>query len=139
MCSCCLLRKDFKQLKTQGKSTCVRVKHGRMADTNGPEFFVGYVTLQQHASWSENCTCCHSEIHVAHQIFYLTQSQYTYTGQTSPGADPVNPGSRQGSHWSINFKVIGKTRHGKTSTLKAETNTTLESDDSTTRPTRRNI
>ena len=34
---------------------------------------------------------------------YLTQSQYTDTGPTSPGADPITPGAWQGSHWSANF------------------------------------
>ena len=37
---------------------------------------------QQHArvsqGWicSDNCTCCHTEVEVAAQTFYLTQSQY---------------------------------------------------------------
>ena len=39
-----------------------------------------------------NFTCCHSEIEVADQTFYLTQSQYTGTGPTSPSADPIMPG-----------------------------------------------
>ena len=34
-------------------------------------------------------TCCHTEIEVADQTFYLTQSQYTDTGPTSPNADPM--------------------------------------------------
>ena len=49
------------------------------------------------------CTCCHTEIEVADQTFYLTQSQYTDTGPTSPSADPVTPGDWQGSQWSANF------------------------------------
>ena len=36
-------------------------------------------------------------------FFYLTQSQYTDTGPTSPSADPIVPGAWQGSHWSANF------------------------------------
>ena len=32
--------------------------------------------------------------------FYLTQSQYTDTGPTSPSADPIMPGAQQSSHWS---------------------------------------
>ena len=36
-------------------------------------------------------------------IFYLTQSQYTDTGSTSPRTDPITPGAWQGSHWSTNF------------------------------------
>ena len=69
----------------------------------------GCSTSQQHASVSQgwictdNFTCCHTEIEVADPIFYLTQSQYTDTGPTSPSADPVTPGAWQGSHWSANF------------------------------------
>ena len=71
--------------------------------------FVGCLTSQQHASvsqgWicSDNFTCCHTEIEVADQTFYLTQSQYTDTRLTSPSADPITPGAWQGSHWSANF------------------------------------
>ena len=71
--------------------------------------FVGCLTSQQHASvsqgWicSDNFTCCHTEIEVADQTFYLTQSQYTDTGLTSPSVDPITPGAWQGSHWSANF------------------------------------
>ena len=60
---------------------------------------VGCLTFQQHASvshgWtsSDNFTCCHTEIEVADQTFYLTQSQYTDTGPTSPSADPITPGA----------------------------------------------
>ena len=50
-----------------------------------------------------NFTCCHTEIEVADQTLYLTQSQYTDTGPTTPGADPIMPGTWQGSHWSVNF------------------------------------
>ena len=70
---------------------------------------VGCLTSQQQASVSQgrictdNFTCCHTEIEVADQTFYLTQSQYTDTGPTSPGADPITPGAWQGSHWSANF------------------------------------
>ena len=45
-------------------------------------------------------TSCHTEIEVADQTFYLTQSQYTDTGPTSPSADPITPGAWQGSRWS---------------------------------------
>ena len=70
---------------------------------------VGCLTSQQQASvsqgriCSDNFTCCHTEIEVADQTFYLTQSQYTDTGPTSPSADPITPGAWQGSHWSANF------------------------------------
>ena len=78
--------------------------------------FVGYLTSQQQASvsqgqiCSDNFTCCHTEIEVADPTFYLTQSQYTDTGPTSPSADPITPGAWQGSHWSANFEVTGMTR-----------------------------
>ena len=71
--------------------------------------FVGCLTSQQQASvsqgriCSDNFTCCHTEIEVADPTFYLTQSQYTDTGLTSPSADPITPGAWQGSHWSANF------------------------------------
>ena len=70
---------------------------------------VGCLTSQQQASvsqgriCSDNFTCCHTETEVAHQTFYLTQSQYADTGLTSPSADPITPGAWQGSHWSANF------------------------------------
>ena len=71
--------------------------------------FVGCLASQRHASVSQgrictdNFTCCHTEIDVADQTFYLTQSQYTDTGLTSPSTDPITPGAWQGSHWSGNF------------------------------------
>ena len=80
---------------------------------------VGCLTSHQHASvsqgriCSDNFTCCHTEIEVADQTFYLTQSQYTDTGPTSPSADPITPGAWQGSHWSANFEVTGMTRPRK--------------------------
>ena len=81
--------------------------------------FVGCLTSQQQASVSQgwictdNFTCCHTEIEVADPTFYLTQSQYTDTGPTSPSADPRTPGAWQGSHWSANFLVTGMTRPRK--------------------------
>ena len=57
------------------------------------------------------CTCCHAEIEVP--TFYLTQSQYTDTGPTSPSADPITPGAWQGSQWSAIFEVTGMTRPEK--------------------------
>ena len=77
---------------------------------------VGCLTSQQHASesqgWicSDSFTCCHTEIEAADQTSYLTQSQYTDTGLTSPSADPITPGVWQGSHWSAHFLVTGRTR-----------------------------
>ena len=80
---------------------------------------VGCLMSQQHASvsqgriCSDNFTCCHTEIEVADQTFYLTQSKYTDTRPTSPRADPITPGAWQGSHWSANFSVTGMTRPRK--------------------------
>ena len=82
-------------------------------------WLVACLTSQQQASvsqeriCSDNFTCCHTEIEVADQTFYLTQSQYTDTGPTSPSADPITPGAWQGSHWSANFEVTGMTRPRK--------------------------
>ena len=79
----------------------------------------GCLTSQQHASVSQgricsgNCTCCHTEVEAVEQTFYLTQSQYTDTGPTSPNTDPITPGAWQGSHWSANCLVTRMTRPGK--------------------------
>ena len=87
--------------------------------------FVGCLTSRQQASVSQgrvctdNLTCCHTEIEVADPTFYLTQSQYTDTGPTSPSADPITPGAWQGSQWSANFEVTGMTRPRKKSRRKA--------------------
>ena len=60
---------------------------------------VGCLTSQQQAGvsqgriCSDNFTCCHTEIDVADQTFYLTQSPYTDTGPTSPSADPITLGA----------------------------------------------
>ena len=88
--------------------------------------FVGCLTSQQHASVSQGriCldkfTCCHSEIEVADQTFYLTESQYTDTGSTSPSTDPISPGAWQGSHWSGHtshwYDSARKYSHGATTT-----------------------
>ena len=108
--------------------------------------FVGCLTSQQQASvsqgriCSDNFTCCHTEIEVADPTFYLTQSQYTDTGPTSPSADPLTPGAWQGSRWSANFEVTGMTRPRKKSRRKPDSNlgpSALEADALTTRPTRR--
>ena len=87
--------------------------------TKGNCLFVGCLTSQQQASVSQGKICsdkftyCHTEIQVADQTFYLTQSQYTDTGPTSPSADPITPGAWQGSHWRANFEVTGMTRPEK--------------------------
>ena len=86
------------------------IKWGRLVGLSQSRsfVFVGCLTSQQQASvsqgWtcSDNFTCCHTEIEVADPTFYLTQSQYTDTGPTSPSTDPITPGAWQGSHWSAN-------------------------------------
>ena len=82
---------------------------GRDQGDNQVCLLVVCLMSQQHASVSQgricsgNFTCCHTEIEVADQTVYLTQSQYTDTGLTSPSADPTIPGTWQGSHWRGNF------------------------------------
>ena len=67
------------------------------------------LTFQQHENvsqgriCSDNFTFCHTEIKVADQTFYLTQSRYTDTAPTNPSADPITPGAWQRRHWSANF------------------------------------
>ena len=88
---------------------------------------------------SDNFTCSHTEIEVADPTFYLTQSQYTDNGSTSPSADPITSGAWQGSLWSANFEVTGMTRPQKISRRKRDSNpgpSALEADALTTRPTR---
>ena len=51
-------------------------------------------------------TIVRAETEVADRTFYLTQSQYTDAGPTSPSADPITPGAWHGSHWSANFKSL---------------------------------
>ena len=113
---------------------------------DGVCLFIGCLTSQQHASvsqgriCSDNLTCCHTELEVADQTFYLTRSQYTDTGPTSPSAGPITPRAWQGSHWSANFEVTGTTRPRKKSRLQRDSNpgsSALEADALTTRPTRR--
>ena len=55
----------------------------------------------------------YTEIEIAYQTFYLTQSQHTDTVPTSPSADPITPGAWQDSRWSANFEVSGMTPPGK--------------------------
>ena len=62
---------------------------------------------------SDKRTYRHTEIEVADQTFYITQSQYTDNGLTSPSTDPITPCVWQGSHWSANFYVTGMTWPGK--------------------------
>ena len=60
-------------------------------------------TVSQGWICSDKFTCSHTEVEAADPTFYLTQSQYTDTGPTSPSADPIMAGTWQGSYWSANF------------------------------------
>ena len=83
--------------------------------------------------------CCSSEIEVADQTFYHTQSQYVDTGPTSPRPDPITPGAWQGCHWSVICKSLVWLDPEK-STRNQESNSrssTLEADTLTTGPRRR--
>ena len=102
---------ENKLFKIQPKVDDPILSHGRccLEESVLCGWLVGCLTSQQHASvsqgrtCSDNFTCCHTEIEVADQAFYLTQSQYTDTGPTSPSADPITPGAWQGSNWNANF------------------------------------
>ena len=108
----CVMRRGTKEKKRQRTIE-------RRTETSTDVCWLVCLTSQQQASVSQgrictdNFTCCHTEIEVADQTFYLTQSQYTDTGPTSPSADPITPGTWQGSHWSAHFEVTGMTRPRK--------------------------
>ena len=86
----------------------IRIQVVLVTDSGIVCLLVCCITSHQHASvsqgriCSDSCTCCHTEVEVADQTFYLTQSQYTDTRPTSPSTDPRTPGAWQGSHWSAN-------------------------------------
>ena len=61
------------------------------------------ISVSQGRIYTDNFTCCHTEIAVADQTFYLTQSQCTDTGPTSLSTDPLPPGAWQCSHWNAKF------------------------------------
>ena len=104
------------------------------------------LTSQQHASvsqgriCSDDYTCCHTETEAPDLTIHLTRPKYTDTGPTSPGTDPMTPGTWQGGHWSAKFlsqwneSTPEKSRHKQDSNLGSSA---LEADALTTRPTRR--
>ena len=122
-----LVSRKKAQKLSEGKTVLQKEKNNKKeTEMSSPVSKMGLVacllaclTSQQQASVSQgwictdNFTCCHTEIEVADPTFYLTQSQYTDTGPTSPSADPITPGAWQGSHWSANFEVTGMTRPRK--------------------------
>ena len=106
---------------------------------------VGCLTSQQQAGvsrrriCSDNFMCCHIETEVADQTFYLTQSQYTDTGPTSPSADSITPGAWQIATAVPTFNSLVRLDLEK-SCHKWDLNpgsSALEADALTTRPTRR--
>ena len=84
-------RKNLHGESWDGSQVC----HKANGAVSGHSSFVCCLTSQQHAGvsqgriYADNFTCCHNEIEVADQHFYLTQSQYTDTGPTSPSSDPI--------------------------------------------------
>ena len=106
---------------------------------------VGCLTSQQHASVSQgrictdNFTCCYTEIEAADQTCYLTQSQYTDTGPTSPSADPIMPGVWQGIATGVPMFKSPVWLDSEKSRRKRDSNpgsSAFEADALTTRPTR---
>ena len=78
-----------------------------------------YASVFQGPVCSENVTCCHTEIKVADQTFYITQSQYADIRPVNPRADPITPGTWQGRHCSANLKVTGMNRQAKIPVIQA--------------------
>ena len=74
--------------------------------------FVGCFTSQHTASvsqgriYSDSSTCCHTEVDIADQIVYFTQSQYTDTGPDSPSVDRTMSYVWQSRHHNVHFKLI---------------------------------
>ena len=62
------------------EAPCLGAKWGGVVGEGGGVLLIGCLTFQQHASvsqgriCSDNCTRCNTEIEVADQTFYLTQS-----------------------------------------------------------------
>ena len=96
----CSVKEDNIQCNTQARKLPKTKSETREVCVYVPRvcLFVGCLTSQQPASvsqgrmYKDNFTCCHTEIQVADQTFYPTQSQYTDTRPTSPSADPIAPG-----------------------------------------------
>ena len=133
----------FSVLQWQTNSSEVKVNMHSALNSFEPLLFVGCLTPQQHVcvsqGWicSDSCMCCHTEIEVADQTFYLILSQYADTWPTSLSTDPITPGAWQGSHCSTNVQITGMTWPWKRSTLKAAIKprfAALEADALTTRP-----
>ena len=93
-------------LKLKGEHQC----NTRTSNIVQLLLFFSCLMSQQQASVSQgpicsgNCTCCHTDVEVADQTFYLTQSQYTDTGPTSTSADPATPVPGRVATEEPNFK-----------------------------------
>ena len=90
------------------RTRCSPIQPGKKGSKAKGLLFVGWLlNVQQQASvsqgriCSDNFACCHTEIDVADPTFYLTQSQYTDTGPTSPSADHIAAGQECQflNHW----------------------------------------
>ena len=57
-------------------------------------------------TFSDYCTCCHTETEVADPTFYLTLLRYPDTGPTSASTDCLKPDSGQGRQWSTLKKKL---------------------------------
>ena len=91
---------------------------GRSADGWIVCWLVGCWVLQQHASISQgwicsHSSCCHTEMEVADQTCYLTQSQHTDTRPTSFNAHLISPSTWHGSPLSTHVYVDGMTRQAE--------------------------
>ena len=54
-----------------------------------------HVSVSQGQICSDSFLCCHTEMEVTDQTFYLTESQLTDTKPTSPSTDPIMLGTLQ--------------------------------------------
>ena len=110
-------RRDRVHMRKGRQQTRTLIGHRFRAWAWGLLLLADCLTSQQHSSaskgrnWSDNCTCCHTEIEVADQICYLTQPQYTDTKPASPSAGAIKLETWQGSHWRLHFSSIWVT-HG---------------------------
>ena len=90
---------------------------------------VGCLASQQHPSvsqgqiCSDDCMCCLDEIEFAN---FLSHPLYADTGPASLSTDPITPGTRQVSVWSIKFKVIVWLNLKKAPLLRQESNPGLQ-------------
>ena len=107
---------------------------------------VGCLTSQQHASvsqgwiYSDNFTCCHTEIRSCRSNFPSHPvTVYWHRANQSPSTDPILPGAWQGGHWSANFLSYWYDSTPEKSRCKQDSNpgsSALEADALTTMPTR---